>query len=706
MTTPASEEVEPSASVLVARAAPGSPTETKRSKKKKHKRAAAAAAASLGLGIEVAETSIRAVTGDTPVAASTPEVLGSEVMTGVGTTVTVPAASAGSGGPAAATTATASSATGSRSDTTVVTVTTTAAPATVAARSSPMYGLGAQGTPIWFPGMQATTGDPTFGSQREGLGCMYSYGAQPMMPAGVAAGAAPASSTATGSSGPAVSGAWGYAEAPVATYGSVTGGPPPPPPPPPPPQRQVAEPPAPAAVPPGVAQHPAFGMPGSPQAAGMGVAPFMGYWPGPMYGYPPMYAPMAPPPAPETRARPWSKKLRIPKFKGKDGNVSVTAWLKMLQTEVRNQATSMRVAWTPHELYNAATALFDGDAMEWFSSLDTGLTPDEETIDNWADLMKEHYMITRSEPETIEMLNRRRQARGESLGDFAQNLRRIVAGRHIEEKWLVNAFLSGMSNQTCATHVRVALGRGESTLREAVQAAVLNTGEYGEGVRVGLLDAERAHDARQGAAGPAVVHGEAKPAAIKSERENVASGQHSYGATPTHGGPRYDIEGRLVGNTDGKSESEWWRNVPPGFKIVPDGSSAGGQAAARSSNRRQDEGRGPKTDGAGQGGRRGGRTLKVEGVHGSAYATAGSEAASLPNREERMRNHQRFMNGRSTRTGFVPRDKVICFYCQRPGHYSRDCEYKREDYGQQPSSGAATDGSQDQNTPAGNEQQA
>lgn len=450
-------------------------------------------------------------------------------------------------------------------------------------------------------------------------------------------------------------------------------------------------------------------MPGPHEMTGMGTVPFMGYWPGPMYGYPPMYAPIAPPAAaPETRARPWSKKLRIPKFKGKDGNVSVTAWRKMLQTEVRNQATSMRVTWTPHELYNAATALFDGDAMEWFSSLDTGLTPDEETIDNLADLMKEHYMITRSEPETIEMLDRRRQARGESLGDFAQNLRRIVAGRHIEEKWLVNAFLSGMSNQTCATHVRVALGRGEATLREAVQAAVLNTGEYGEGVRVGLLDAEKAHDARQGpsAVAPAVVQGESKTTAIKRERESVASGQHWYGTTPNHGGPRYDTEGRLVGNTDAKGESEWWRNVPPGFKIVADDGNAGHQPTGRSGQRRQDEGRGPRTSGSGHGGRGAGRAMKTEGARGSAYATAGAEVAPLPDREERMRNHERYVSERG-RSGFVPRNKVICFYCQRPGHFSRDCEYKKTDYAdeRQPMAGTSTSGGQDQNTRSGNEQQ-
>lgn len=457
---------------------------------------------------------------------------------------------------------------------------------------------------------------------------------------------------------------------------------------------------------------------GPPAVAAQGVAatqpampamapamPFAGYWPGQPWGYPPMYAAMQAVPPPAVQPRPAKKKLRVPKFKGRDSTVSITAWLKMLQAEVKRQTTTEKVNWTSNDVFNAATTLLDGDAMEWYSSLDGTLSPEEETIENLATMLREQYMISSTEPETIARLNQRRQGRGETLTDFAQNLRMIVAGRGIDEKWLVNAFLNGMSNQINATHVRVALGREQGSLREAVQAAVQHTGEFGEGTLTNLMGAETAYDARQGqgAVPMAVVQGGAQQSAVASGRDSGVSTQGTWGL-PNPRAPRYDTDGRLVGSMGNKTESEWWKNVPPGFKIVPD--SVGGQSSARSGQKRTDDSRSPRADGSGSSNRRPGKAMKVEGqANRPAFAAPSTEAAALPNREERLRNYRRYQDSKG-RPSFVPRAQSPCFYCQRLGHFARDCELRKKDLESEEKPAAANGATgQDQNRDSGNEQQ-
>ncbi|KAF4130222.1 hypothetical protein GN958_ATG20637 [Phytophthora infestans] len=85
-------------------------------------------------------------------------------------------------------------------------------------------------------------------------------------------------------------------------------------------------------------------------------------------------------------------------------------------------------------------------------------------------------MVKRSNPEVVARLRQRRKQR----------------------EWLVDAFISGMSNKRCATLVR---GHRSWTFNEAVNAALDQVGEYCESYGVDLGTVMKVQDERDAAVG-------------------------------------------------------------------------------------------------------------------------------------------------------------------------------------------------------------
>ncbi|KAE9156968.1 hypothetical protein PF005_g33013 [Phytophthora fragariae] len=68
-------------------------------------------------------------------------------------------------------------------------------------------------------------------------------------------------------------------------------------------------------------------------------------------------------------------------------------------------------------------------------------------------MLRAKYMTQRTGSEVVDLLNARRQMRGERLVEYARSLREIGERGDVGEDWLVNAFLKGMSSNEGATHV-------------------------------------------------------------------------------------------------------------------------------------------------------------------------------------------------------------------------------------------------------------
>ncbi|KAE9018108.1 hypothetical protein PR002_g13200 [Phytophthora rubi] len=211
-------------------------------------------------------------------------------------------------------------------------------------------------------------------------------------------------------------------------------------------------------------------------------------------------APAATPAAPPTptviyRDREVEKKLQLPKFKGLDEpKLTVKAWLKAVKNELRRQAAILRTEWREHEVFIAMVASFESEALLWFDTVeDSFLSREDQTFGNLSRLLKDRYMVKRSNPEVVARLRLRRQQRGEPLVEYAQKLREIASSNPVDEEWLVDAFLSGMHNSWSATLVR---GHRPATLNVAVNAALDQVGEYGEGYGVEISMAIATQDRR------------------------------------------------------------------------------------------------------------------------------------------------------------------------------------------------------------------
>ncbi|KAG1694629.1 hypothetical protein DVH05_021130 [Phytophthora capsici] len=368
------------------------------------------------------------------------------------------------------------------------------------------------------------------------------------------------------------------------------------------------------------------------------------------------------------------KALRLTKFRGTEDSMPVTMWLKTVRQEVRRQAAILGVEWRERQLYHEVAAHLEGEAQRWFATVMESVPPEQETIGTLSDMLRAKYMTHHTTPEVVDLLNPRRQMRGEKLVEYAQILREIGERGDIGEDWLVNAFLKGMSSSEGATHVR---GHRPQTLDEAVNLAVPHVGEYGEGYGVGLETAMGRWDEREAAQGrgPLVAPAAAGGNGQSGPADNFGSVVSGYGAAwgSAEKAPRYDTSGRPV--TDGKSGStEWWRAIPPGFQLTAQNSQPASNTAksqpTAGSKRPASSDQAPRTKA---------KTLRVEGQQAASTCGPRGDESAFATREGRMQRNQQRLQHMAPRTAFVPRSGTRCFYCNQEGHFARDCKIKTAD---------------------------
>ncbi|ETP16070.1 hypothetical protein F441_09289 [Phytophthora nicotianae CJ01A1] len=258
------------------------------------------------------------------------------------------------------------------------------------------------------------------------------------------------------------------------------------------------------------------------------------------------------------------------------------------------------------------------------------VSPEEESINTLASMLRAKYMTQRTEPEVVDRLNARRQMRGERLVEYAQSLREIGENGDVGEDWLVSAFLK-----------------------------VAHVGDYSEGYSVGLETAMARWDereAQQGRGPLAAAAGgdEREQLGIDSESKSVVAGYGPAWGAPQKR-PRYDTEGRQV-TAGGAGSTEWWKSIPPGFQLVPVGktgvTSDGTKFRTASSDQGGARGRRPGGD---QHFRRPAKTLRVEAKYGGGQGTTGATNPAYATREARLQNLERYQartktQGRSAST--------------------------------------------------------
>lgn len=427
------------------------------------------------------------------------------------------------------------------------------------------------------------------------------------------------------------------------------------------------------------------------------------------------------------------KKLRLPKFRGLgEPKVTVKAWLKAVKNELRRQTAILRTEWREHEVFIEMVASLEGEALMWYDTVEDAFSRrEDQTFGNLSKMMRDRYMVKRSNPEVVARLRQRRQQRGESLVEYAQKLREIASSNPVDEEWLVDSFLSGMSNAWCATLVR---GHRPAALNEAVNSAVDQVGEFGEGYGVDLATAIRAHDERATTSSSTPVM--ATPDLCRPQQfsvggnlGSVVSGYDDVGLA-TGPPPRYDVEGRLVlpaGGATLQAGSQWNMVIPAGYRLVPEATAtaatgaAANTAATKQTSTRQQTPQHQRSDGGNKQHARTGKTLKMES-QGTEQQPARQQQQQrwsggrqfrndepLRTREDRVRNHRRYMERRtqqqqSNRTG-MSRSDDMCFYCHGFGHHAHACELKKQDM--EESSPVVTQsregGNQDANSNSGND---
>ncbi|KAE9033336.1 hypothetical protein PR001_g10213 [Phytophthora rubi] len=329
-----------------------------------------------------------------------------------------------------------------------------------------------------------------------------------------------------------------------------------------------------------------------------------------------------------------AKTLKLKKIKGLDDTMPVTMWLK-----------------TEKQLYHEVASNLDGEAQRWFATVMESMPEDEENINTLAGMLRAKYMTQRTGPEVVNLLNARRQMRGERLVEYAQSLREIGERGDVGEDRLVNAFLKGMSSNEGATHVR---GHRPQTLAEAVNLAVPDVGEYGEGYGVSLETAMTRWDERETPSGVGPSRGPRRELATRS----------SQGWRGTTGVWLLD-----TGPCGARRQSRLGTQISP---------AAGSKFRTASSDQVGARAKRPVVAGDPTA-KRAAKTLKVEVNYGggSPGAHGGSSNPAFATREARLMNQQRYLQQRGQpRREFTPRPGTECYYCGESGHFARYCELK------------------------------
>ncbi|KAE8972796.1 hypothetical protein PR002_g26402 [Phytophthora rubi] len=99
------------------------------------------------------------------------------------------------------------------------------------------------------------------------------------------------------------------------------------------------------------------------------------------------------------------KKMRLPKFKGLDGTMAVSTWLRAVQTETRRQERTLGVHWDEDEVYFEMASYLEGEALRWYGNIMSAIT--DETDEILARLLRGRYGEQRSDPEVVVSLNDR-----------------------------------------------------------------------------------------------------------------------------------------------------------------------------------------------------------------------------------------------------------------------------------------------------------
>ncbi|KAG2763988.1 hypothetical protein Pcac1_g24366 [Phytophthora cactorum] len=248
-------------------------------------------------------------------------------------------------------------------------------------------------------------------------------------------------------------------------------------------------------------------------------------------------------------------------------------WLRTVRAEVRQQAVTMGVQCRDDQQYHEVASYLEGEAKRWFETVIESVSPEEENINTSAGIPRKKYMKQRSGPESLREISER----GE-IGDV----------------WQVNAFLKGMSSPMGATHVRGHLPR---TLDEALDVAIPQVGEYGEGYGVGMGAVITAWDTRETTVGRGPL---AAISATAEDKEQSGLGGNLYRIRPGVGHGTEAATVRHCGSTIGQRESRIRRVVEVGRAA----STGQEQHGMRNKRHKSDDQRRPA------------KTFKVEGAYG------------------------------------------------------------------------------------------